>query len=70
MNIRTAEFIDGLIVIPDHAKITVSLGQKSDQFKLRGIGILIFIHVNIDKAVLISLQYIRKIFEKLYGIDD
>ena len=64
-DIRPAEPVDGLVVIADHAQIPVFLCQKPDQLELGRIGILVLIHHDIDKAVLVVLQDLGKAVEEL-----
>ena len=67
--IGAPEFVNGLIIITDYAEIPVLRCQKSYQFKLHCIGILILIHHNIAKTFLIIFQHIRLRLEQLHGLD-
>ena len=41
---RAAPAINALVIVADHAKIPVLLRERMDQLKLRGVGVLIFVH--------------------------
>ena len=66
-DICSAEAVDRLIVISDHAEISVFSGQKPYKFKLRVIGILVFVHHNIAETFLIDFQDFIVRVKKLYG---
>ena len=52
-DIGAPEAVDGLIVVSDDAEIAVSVGQEPYQFKLGVVGILVLIHHDIAKTVLV-----------------
>ena len=52
-NIGTSKAIDGLIVITDHTEISVFFCQKIDKSKLRIVRVLILIHHDVAKTVLV-----------------
>ena len=69
-NISPTEFINGLVIITYHTKILIPLGQKTDKLKLCSIGILILIHHNVFKPLLIVLQHCTAFFKKLHRLYD
>ena len=69
-NICPAEFVDGLVVITDHAEISVLGGQKAHKHKLSGVGVLVLVHHDVAQPVLIALQHIRIVLEKLHSQAD
>ena len=62
-DVGAAETVDRLIVVSDHAQVSMTGGQQVDQLVLRMVGILIFINQNILKPRLIFAQDIG-IFSK------
>ncbi|OPZ64437.1 MAG: hypothetical protein BWY83_03190 [bacterium ADurb.Bin478] len=68
-DLRSAPAVDGLIVVPDYAEVAV-LGRQQLQGSILGvIGILILIHHQVAKPVLIILFHQRKQLEQLDGLD-
>ena len=59
-----------LVVIADHAKVFVGLGEQFNDLILYVIGILIFVYHYICKSVLIVLQYFRVISENVICISE
>ena len=58
-DIGAPKLVNGLVVVAYHAQIPVPGRQQTDEFKLRRIGILVFIHHNIPEAVLVAFQHFR-----------
>ena len=56
-HIRTAPAIDGLIRIPNNTDIPMSLGKQFRDRILRAIRILILIHEDVLKFLLVFLAY-------------
>ena len=69
-DIGATEFIDGLIVVSHHAKVPVPVCQQSDQFKLGRVGILILIHTDISKTILIPGKNLGVRLKKLHRLHD
>ena len=69
-DIRPSELINRLIVVADHAEISVLLRQEPYQLKLSRIGVLIFIHADITKTLLIAVEHIRIHPEQLHRFHD
>ena len=69
-DIGSPEFVDRLIIITNHTQIMSVSGKQPDQLKLGTVGILILIHHNIPKPVLVALQHIRAVLKKLYRFHD
>ena len=69
-NIGSPEFINGLIIITDHTEISVFARQQTHQLELHGICILILIHHNITKPLLIILQHIRLSLKQLHRLHE
>ena len=67
-NICTAEFIDRLVIITDYTEVFIFRGQQAYKLKLCSIGILILIHHNVFKPLLIVLQHIFLRLEKLHTV--
>ena len=60
----------GLIIITDHTEISVFARQQTHQLELHGICILILIHHNITKPLLIILQHIRLSLKQLHRLHE
>ncbi len=56
--------IDGLVVVTNAADIIAALGQQAQPEILRDIGVLILVHQNIAKALVIVGQYVRVFTEE------
>ena len=67
-DVRSAEFVDGLVIVPDHAEISVLFRQKFHQAELDCIGILVFIHHDIAETLLIVIQDVRGRAEQLHRL--
>ena len=70
IDVRSAELVNGLIIITHHAEIPVLCRQKLHQDKLGVIGILVLIHHDIAEALLINGQNIRMLHKEPYGLVD
>ena len=70
VDVGTPELVDRLIVITYNTKIAVFIRQQTDQLKLRRVGILILIHHNVQKTLLIVRKHLWTGFEQLYGFDN
>ena len=68
--IRTAEFINRLVVIAHNTDVVVLCRQETHKHKLRGVCILIFIHGDITEPLLEALQDLRIMAEQLHRLDD
>ena len=68
LNIRTTEFVNGLVVVSDNAQVTVLGCQQMDQFELYCIRILILVYHDITETLLIIFQYIFLCLEKLHRL--
>ena len=66
-DIGTAELVDRLVVVTHDAEVFMGACQKAYQFELGSVGVLVFIHHDIAKALLIHLQYFVVGVEKLHG---
>ena len=62
---RSAEFIDTLVIIADHADVVVSGRQQAHQQELGVVGILILIHHDVAEAVAVFFQNVRELLEQL-----
>ena len=69
LNVRAAEFVNRLIVIADHTKISVLLRQQTDKAELHGIRILVLVHHEITQTFLIRFQYLRTLRKQLHRVD-
>ena len=67
-DIGSTEFVNGLIIVTDHTNVARSFCQQTDQLELRCICILILIHHDILKPLLIIFQHIRTCLEQLHRI--
>ena len=47
-----AETVDALVVVPDHAEVSVPSGQQRDQQILQMVGVLILVHHDVREALL------------------
>ena len=64
-DIRTAPAVDALIVIAHDAKVAALLRKELYQRILGKVGILVFVHVHIAKALAVTLQHGRMVGEQL-----
>lgn len=64
-DIRTAPAVDALIVIAHDAKVSALLRKELYQRILGKVGILVFVHVHIAKALAVTLQHGRMVGEQL-----
>ena len=69
-DIRPPEFINRLVIISHHTQILIFGGKQADQPKLRRICILVFIHHNILKTLLICVQNIRIHLKQFHRLDN
>ena len=67
---RAAEFIDALVVVPHHAKISRFLRQELDQYVLGVVGVLVFIHHYITELFLEMRQHIWLFLKQAHRIID
>ena len=70
IDVRAAEFVDRLVVIPHHTKVLILRCQKPDQFELRGIRVLILIHHDVAEFLLIVIKHLFVQLKKLHGEPD
>ena len=70
VDICAAKFVDRLIIVADDTQVAVFVRQQTNQLKLRRVGILILIHHNVQKTLLIILQHFRARLKQLYGFDN
>ena len=64
--IRPSEPVNGLVVIPHHTQVPVLGSQQADQLKLGQVGVLIFVHHDILKPLLVVIQDLAVVLEQLY----
>ena len=69
-DVRSAETIDGLVIVADHAQIAVLCGKQPDELELCLVRILVLIHTDIVEALLIIPEDLRMRAEKLYGLHE
>ena len=70
MDIRTSELVNRLVIITDHTEIPVLCRQQTDKLELNRVRILILIHHNVLKTILVIIQYFRIGFEKFNGFEE
>ena len=70
VDIRSAELVDRLIVITDHAQVFVFAREKTDQLKLRRVRILILVHHDIAETLLIVGKHLWICLQQLYRLYD
>ena len=68
LDICPTEFVNRLVVIPDHTKILIFPRQNANQPKLHRIGILILVHHDVTETFLIIFQNIRLCLQQLNGL--
>ena len=61
--IRPPEPVNGLVVIPHHTQVPVLGSQQADQLELGQVGVLVLIHHDILKPLLIIIQDLAVILE-------
>ena len=66
--ICSPESVDGLIVVSHHTEILIFPRQNTHQLKLHRVCVLILVHHNITKTVLITLQHIRAALKELHRL--
>ena len=64
------EFVNGLVIVTHHAQIPVFACQKAYQLELRRVGVLILVHHDITKTLLVRFQHIRCPPEQLHRFHD
>ena len=72
-NIRdrcTAELVDTLVVIADHADVLIITCQQAGEHILRVVGILILVHENIAELALIVFQHLGVVLQQQHGFHD
>ena len=69
VDIRTSELVNRLIIITDHTEISVLCRQQTDKLELNRVRILILIHHNVLKTILVIIQYFRIGFEKFNSFE-
>ena len=67
-DIGATKLVNRLIIITDYTQITVLTSQRTDKFELHGIGVLILVHHDVTKTVLIVFQHIRAALEQLHRL--
>ena len=67
-DIRPSELVDRLIIVSDHAQISVFSCKQPDEPELNCIRILILIYHDVSEPLLIVLQHIRLRLQKLHGL--
>ena len=66
LDVRTAELINRLIVVTDHAEIAILFRKQFDKAELHGVRVLILVHHDVAEALLIVGQHIRVCLEELH----
>ena len=66
LNIGSPELVDGLVVVPHDTQIPILGRQNPDQMELYCIRVLILVHHNIAKPLLVVIQHIRLSLKQLY----
>ena len=61
--------VDGLVVIPDHADVVITIGQLMDNLILHPVGVLVFVDQDVAKSLLVKLQPLRCNLEQLQRLD-
>ena len=61
--IRAAERVDGLVVVPHHADVPVVFGKQTNEGVLRGVDVLVFVHEHVSEAFFVARAHVR-MFEK------
>ena len=66
-DVRPAPAVDALVVVPHHAQVPALLGQQPDKSILGGVGVLVFVHMDIVEALPVIIQNRRVIHKQLQG---
>ena len=69
-DVGAPEFINGLVIVTHHAQIPVFARQKAYQLELCRVSILILIHHDIAKTLLVRFQHIRCPPEQFHRFHD
>ena len=69
-DICPTELINRLVIITNYAEIPIFICQDTHQLELRRVCILIFIHHDITKTILIVFQHIRTGTEQFHSLHD
>ena len=72
-NIRdrcTAEFVDTLVVITDHADVLIITCQQAGEHILRVVGILILVHEHIAELALVVFKHLGVVLQQQHGFHD
>ena len=65
-DIGSPELIDGLVIVPHHTEVAVFFPQQTHQFKLGCVGILVLVHHNVLKTLLVVVQHLRTVPEQFH----
>ena len=63
-HLGTAEAVDALVGVPDDADVAVSPAEKHDDFVLGEVGVLVLVHEDVGKALLVRLEHVDVIPEE------
>ena len=55
-DVRAPEFVDGLVVVADHAEVPVFAREEADQLELGPVGVLVLVDHDIAEALLVHVQ--------------
>ena len=69
MNVRAAKFVNRLVVVADHAEIPVFFCEQLDETELHAVCVLVLIHHDIAKALLIVGEHIGIRLEELHRFE-
>ena len=69
MNVRAAEFVNRLVIVADHAEIPVLFCEQLNQAELHAVCVLVLIHHDIAKALLIVGEHIGIRLEELHRFE-
>ena len=70
VHLRAAPAVDGLVIVADHAEVSVDGGELAEQLVLGRIGVLELVHQDVAKASGVSLQDVVPLLEQLADPDD
>src|ERR1017187_343123 len=68
LNISAPECVDTLCVVAYHADVTIGGGEFADNQVLDMVGILVLIHHYVAEFLLVFVQHIRIVLEKLVSL--
>src|ERR1700680_694141 len=69
LDVRAPPAVNRLIGIADDTDILLLLCQQTNQTKLERVSVLILVHQNVAKAIVVSLAHLRNIAQQSHSLN-